>query len=260
MHGKSRAKVSDMKNYLKGAIESKEDSGIQTALFYGPSGTGKVTAARKIAEESGALFIEVSAADGADYQTFDKALEEAAALAQNKKHVVVLIKDVDKITDPRIHYSIHYFLNRYAQKLKYICTILTATNHHKYQDQEKAYITRVRFDLPTISEKNQFIISQLKKYNRHLSNLKITLIAASSRNFSCEDLANLLKNGNNLVNEKKHLPFFREYLLQILTNKELRNNYAFNLCTGSLIIFGGLYFHKDIAKILQTLTEKKKDK
>ena len=255
MVGKQPAEVCEIKNGLKRSINSNRDLGGQTTIFYGPQGTGKKTAAKKIADESGAEFIEVAVESGAKYEEVCTLFNRAEELVRQKKHVVVLIKNVDKISDGQIKLAVHFFLNKSASKAIYILAILTASHPSEYIDPgEKRHMKEVKFNLPNFSERKKYIVNQLRVNNsKKLCNSQINALALTTLNFSYGDLEQLLSSSNELTENNKYLPLTQGYLNQIIQNPELRNRVTVDLLLSSLLIFSFYYFRNDIIYLINKI-------
>ncbi|HJZ24407.1 MAG TPA: AAA family ATPase, partial [Candidatus Babeliales bacterium] len=230
MVGKQPERICERKNSIKRAIRDGDESLGRALLFYGPSGTGKKTAAKKMAKQSGAEFIVVNVSDGANSENVKKLFKRAENLADQKKHVIVIIEDVDKITNTSIGGAVHMFLNGPAAKLCFILAIATATDHSNFDDRgEKKYMEKIYFNLPNTSERKQYIMQYINEHNLILSKVMINTLAATTLHYSYGDLEKFLIKSNYFISNKKYLPFTQGFVSQMIQNSELRNRAAKDL-------------------------------
>ena len=254
MVGKQPERICERKNSIKRAIRDGDESLGRALLFYGPSGTGKKTAAKKIAEQSGAELIVVNVSKGATYEGVQRLFKKAEDLAKQKKHVIVVIEDVDKVSNSLVGEAVHMFLNGPAAKLFFILAIATATDYSKFDDQdEKKYMEKIHFNLPNTSERKQYIRKYINEHNLILSKVMINTLAATTLHYSYGDLEKFLIKSNYFISNKKHLPFTQGFVSQMIQNSELRNRAAKDLLLSSLLIFSCYYFRSEIAYIINKI-------
>ena len=250
MVGTQSEEICKLRDVLKIYTSKKSEGPSGTFLFYGPQGTGKSSTAKKIAKETGTELIIISVENETKYEKIDKLLDKAIELAKNKKQVIVLIQNVDKMTDRMVKLTIHTFLNRDVQKIKNITAILTASDPRKYDDVgEKQFMDWVRFKLPNLAERKQFINNYLKNRQRLLSKTQISFIALTTRNFSCGDLEEFLMNANYFTVTKDFFPLLRGYFGQIIKNRELRNSYISDIAISVAGVAAIYYFRHNITNL-----------